>query len=105
MRRLVTLGLALGLALLASPAGAQDVETLRRELEQLRQQFGTTREQYQKAILILEPWGDRKVAERLAGEAGARVVPLASGVGALPHTDSYLEWMDYNVKTLAQALR
>src|SRR5207249_1511534 len=31
--------------------------------------------------LILEPWGDRKVAERLAVEAGARVVPLAPGVG------------------------
>jgi zinc/manganese transport system substrate-binding protein len=55
--------------------------------------------------LILEPWGDRKVADRLAQEAGARVVPLAPGVGARKGTDSYLEWMDYNVNTLAQALR
>jgi zinc/manganese transport system substrate-binding protein len=55
--------------------------------------------------LILEPWGDRKLADRLAGETGARVVALAPGVGALKGTDSYLAWMDYNVATLAQSLR
>src|SRR5262245_38122357 len=56
-------------------------------------------------VLILEPWGDRKLADRLAGETGAKVVQLAPGVGAVKGTDSYLAWMDYNVTALARALR
>jgi len=55
--------------------------------------------------LILEPWGDRKLADRLASETGARVVPMAPGAGAVKGTDAYLDWMAYNVTTLAQALR
>jgi zinc/manganese transport system substrate-binding protein len=57
-----------------------------------------------KAV-ILEPWGDRRLADRLASEAGAKVVPMAPAVGAVKGTDTYLAWMDYNVNTLAQALR
>ena len=55
--------------------------------------------------LILEPWGDRKLADRLAADTGARVVPLAPGAGAVKGTETYLDWMAYNVNTLAQALR
>jgi zinc/manganese transport system substrate-binding protein len=57
-----------------------------------------------KALLI-EPWGDRKLADRLASETGARVVLMAPAPGAVKGTDGYLAWMDYNVTTLAQALR
>jgi len=56
-------------------------------------------------VLVVEPWADRKLAERLAGDAGGQVVVLAPGVGALRGTDTYLDWLDYNVRTLAQALR
>lgn len=55
--------------------------------------------------LILEPWGDRRLAERIASEAGAKVVILASSAGAVKGTDSYLDWMEYNVTALGQALR
>jgi zinc/manganese transport system substrate-binding protein len=55
--------------------------------------------------LILEPWGDRKLADRLAAETGARVVLLAPGAGAVKGTEAYLDWIAYNVNTLAQALR
>ena len=57
------------------------------------------------AVLILGTWGDRKLADRVAREAGAKVVLLAHQVGALKGTDSYLDMMDYNVNALAQALR
>jgi hypothetical protein len=32
-------------------------------------------------------------------------VTLASAVGAVKGTDTYIDMVDYNVKTLAQALR
>jgi ABC-type Zn uptake system ZnuABC Zn-binding protein ZnuA len=56
-------------------------------------------------VLILEPWGDRKLADRLSADTGARVVLLAPGAGAVKATDAYLDWIAYNVNTLAQALR
>jgi ABC-type Zn uptake system ZnuABC Zn-binding protein ZnuA len=55
--------------------------------------------------LLTEPWGDRKLAERLAADSGARVILMASGAGAVKGTDTYLDWVAYNVNTLAQALR
>jgi zinc/manganese transport system substrate-binding protein len=56
-------------------------------------------------VIIGAPWGDQKLAERVAQEAGAKDVTLASAVGAVKGTDTYLDMVDYNVKTLAQALR
>lgn len=56
-------------------------------------------------VILSAPWSDQKLAERVAEEAGARVVPMASGVGAVKGTDSYLDMIDYNVKAVAQGLR
>jgi zinc/manganese transport system substrate-binding protein len=56
-------------------------------------------------IVLSAPWSDQKVAERVAQEAGARVVPMASGVGAVKGTDTYLDTIDYNVKAVTQGLR
>ena len=56
-------------------------------------------------VIVSAPWGDQKLAERVAQEAGAKDVTLASAVGAVKGTDTYLDMVDYNVKTLAQALR
>jgi ABC-type Zn uptake system ZnuABC Zn-binding protein ZnuA len=55
-------------------------------------------------VLVTEPWADRRLVERIARESGARVVPLAPAVGAVPQATGYLELFDYNVKALAQAL-
>jgi ABC-type Zn uptake system ZnuABC Zn-binding protein ZnuA len=56
-------------------------------------------------VVIMAPWGDQKLAERVAQDAGAKAVTLATGVGAIKGTDTYLDMVDYNVKTFAQALR
>jgi zinc/manganese transport system substrate-binding protein len=56
-------------------------------------------------VIMTVPWGDKKLAERIGQEGGAKVVLMAPAVGGVKGTDSYIETVDYNVKTLAQALR
>ena len=56
-------------------------------------------------VIMAVPWADYKLAEFVAREAGAKVVLVANGVGALKGTDTYLDTIDYNVKAVAQALK
>ena len=56
-------------------------------------------------VIMTVPWGDRKLAERIGQEGGAKVVLMAPAVGGVKGADSYIETVDYNVKTLAQALK
>jgi zinc/manganese transport system substrate-binding protein len=56
-------------------------------------------------VIMAVPWADHKLAERIAQEAGAKVVLVANGVGALKGTDTYLDTIDYNVKAVAEALK
>jgi len=62
------------------------------------------KEQKIKAILV-EPWNDVKLANRVAEEAGAKAFVMASAVGAVKGADNYIAAIDYNVTTLAKALR
>jgi zinc/manganese transport system substrate-binding protein len=55
--------------------------------------------------IIAEPWSDLKLIERVGQDAGAQVALLASAVGAMKGTDTYLETVDFNVKTLARVLK
>jgi ABC-type Zn uptake system ZnuABC Zn-binding protein ZnuA len=57
-----------------------------------------------KAIVV-EPFYDATSAERIAGSTGAKVVRLATSVGAVSQAKDYLSMMDYNITTLAEALR
>ena len=56
-------------------------------------------------VIIVEPWNDVKLATRVAEEAGGKAVVLASMVGGVKGTDSYIAALDHNVNALAQALR
>lgn len=56
-------------------------------------------------VIVAEPWGDLKLVQRVAQAAGAQPAVLASSVGAFKGTDAYIDWVDSNVKTLAQALK
>ncbi len=55
-------------------------------------------------VIIAPPWSDQKLAARVAEEAGAKVLVLASMVGGVKGADTYFSAIDYNVKMLAQAL-
>jgi len=56
-------------------------------------------------VILVEPWNDVKLAERVAGEAGARAFVMATAVGAVKGADNYLAAVDFNIKMLAEALR
>jgi zinc/manganese transport system substrate-binding protein len=56
-------------------------------------------------VIAVEPWSDLKLIQRVAQESGAQVAILAPTVGALKGTDTFLEAVDFNVKTLAQMLK
>src|SRR5262245_60570793 len=75
--------LALSVALAASPARAQDAETLRRELDQMKKQFEDMKRDYQKAIDQMSERLNRLEAtppqSAPAGPVGAQVPPAPSG--------------------------
>ena len=56
-------------------------------------------------VLIVEPWNDVKLANRVAQEAGAKAVVLASMVGGVKGADSYIGAIDHNVNALVTAMK
>ena len=55
-------------------------------------------------VVVSEIQLSQKVPELLAKETGARVVVLTTLTGGLPHTDTYLDMLRYNVLQLANSL-
>ena len=56
-------------------------------------------------VILVEPWNDVKLANRVAQEAGAKAFVFASAVGAVKGADNYIAAIDYNITTLARALQ
>jgi len=57
-----------------------------------------------KAIIV-EPFHDRKVAEKVASATGAKVVNFAQYPGGLPGTETYVKLIDKLVANLSAALK
>jgi len=56
-------------------------------------------------MILVEPWNDVKLANRVAEEAGAKAFVMATAVGAVKGGDNYIAAIDFNIKTLSQALK
>jgi zinc/manganese transport system substrate-binding protein len=56
-------------------------------------------------VLLAQPWNDLKLAQRVADDAGAKVVVIPTMVGGVKGADTYIGAIDYDVNALAQALR
>jgi zinc/manganese transport system substrate-binding protein len=56
-------------------------------------------------MVLVEPWNDVKLANRIAEEAGAKAFVMATSVGAVKGADNYIAAIDYNITTLAKALQ
>jgi ABC-type Zn uptake system ZnuABC Zn-binding protein ZnuA len=61
------------------------------------------REQGVKAV-VAEPWADRRLAELVARDGGARLLMLPASVGGADGVKTYLELMERLVAGLAAAL-
>ena len=57
-----------------------------------------------KAVFV-EPFHDRRIAEKVAGATGARLWTSRNSPGGPPGTDSYVKLIDTLVSRLAAALR
>src|SRR6266850_3657659 len=57
-----------------------------------------------KAIIV-EPFHDRRIAEKVASATGAKVVEFSQFPGGLPGTDSYVKLIDTLISRLAAALK
>ena len=60
--------------------------------------------QHIKAVIV-EPFHDRRIAEKVATATGAKVVEFSQFPGGLPGTDSYVKLIDTLVSRLAAALK
>ena len=54
-------------------------------------------------IVVREPQFPEKVPALIAEQTGAKLIKLPIMPGALPHTDTYIEMMDYIVRTMVEA--
>jgi ABC-type Zn uptake system ZnuABC Zn-binding protein ZnuA len=57
-----------------------------------------------KAIVVA-PFYDLSAPEKISEETAARVIVLSTSVGGLDGTDTYISMMDYNIRTLHEALQ
>jgi zinc/manganese transport system substrate-binding protein len=60
--------------------------------------------QHIKAIIV-EPFHDRKIAEKVANATGAKVVDFAQFPGGLPGTDTYVKLIDRLITNLSAAMK
>jgi len=56
-------------------------------------------------MILVEPWNDVKLANRVAEDAGARAFVMATAVGAVKGADNYIAAIDFNIKTLSEGLK
>ena len=56
-------------------------------------------------VVVADPWSDRKTADLVARDSGARALVLPSAVGGVKGVDTYTQMIDYNVNALASAAK
>jgi zinc/manganese transport system substrate-binding protein len=70
----------------------------------LAEVIGKIKAEHIKAILV-EPFQNRKIAEKVASSTGAHVVDAAQFPGALPGAETYVAHMDALISRVAAALK
>jgi ABC-type Zn uptake system ZnuABC Zn-binding protein ZnuA len=91
---------AFGLEMVATVEPLPGAEPSAKDMAELvrRMRSGSVR------VIVLEPQQNPDLAATLAKETGAKVVMLCQFNGVLPGTESYLQLLEYNVRSLVGAL-
>lgn len=55
-------------------------------------------------LIVMEPYFDKRVPEKIASETGARVVVLYPSIGGRRSDETYIEWLRDNIDALLEAL-
>jgi ABC-type Zn uptake system ZnuABC Zn-binding protein ZnuA len=55
-------------------------------------------------VIVVQPYQNRKTAETVAGHTEAVVVDFPSFPGGSKETQSYIDWMDFLLKSVVKAL-
>ena len=55
-------------------------------------------------LILVEPFHDIREAEKIAKDTGIKYVVIATSVGGLNGTSSYIEMFDYNINKIIEAL-
>src|SRR5690242_15908008 len=61
--------------------------------------------EYHIKAIIVEPYHDRRIAEKVARSTDAKVLDFSQFPGGIPNTDTYVALIDQLVKRLADALK
>ena len=56
-------------------------------------------------VIVVEPFYDLSAPDQIARSTGAKVIRLCTSVGGAEGTQDYMSLMDYNITTLAGALK
>ena len=56
-------------------------------------------------VILVEPYFDLKTPQSIANQTGGKVLVLAPSVGGTKEATDYISLFDYNVNTLASALK
>ncbi|MEP6777182.1 MAG: metal ABC transporter substrate-binding protein, partial [Chthoniobacterales bacterium] len=90
-------GLDIGIFLEPKPGIPPSPSHLAEVIEQMKAQ--------KVKAIIVEPFHDRKIAEKVAGSTGAKIADFAQYPGALPNTDTYVKLIDTLVSRLVAAMK
>jgi ABC-type Zn uptake system ZnuABC Zn-binding protein ZnuA len=56
-------------------------------------------------LILMEPYFDTKLPEKIGRDTGAKVLVFPPSVGALPEIKTYTDLFDYDIKVLTDALQ
>lgn len=56
-------------------------------------------------VIVIEPYFDRRVPDKIAADTGAKVVILYPSVGGRNEGENYLDWLRGNIQALIEACR
>lgn len=56
-------------------------------------------------VIVVEPYFDLKTAEKIAGKTGIKTVVLASSVGGIEGTETYIDLFEYDINKIIENIK